>query len=401
MKTQIKHKPLPFRLEVAQASLDDLMRRLAQTRWPDEAPDQSAEKHWRYGTPLHWLRPLQQYWLNRFDWRLQEAQLNAFEQWTLNLDPVDLHFIHAKGDSAKPKPLLLLHGWPGSVFEFFELIPKLTRSLPRSDNQASIEANLPSSSSFDVIAPSLPGFGLSFRKAQTRLGLEAMADLLHGLMHDVLGYTKYYIQGGDWGSFIASAIAYRHPAAVEGIHLNFLPLRRDTMLFSDPMDQEEKRYANELDHFLKENAGYQAIQGTRPQTLAYALNDSPIGLAAWIGEKFAAWSDCDGSPETAIPMDRILANISFYWFTEAIGSSFWPYYARLHTPWFIPQGDTISVPTGYCQFPKEILKPPRSLASRTYRQIIRWHEAERGGHFAALEQADTLAREIRLSFDRV
>ncbi len=378
----------PFRLEVHQSAIDDLKGRLSRARWPDEAPDQTDEGHWRYGTPSHWLHRLHHYWLHDFDWRKQEASLNVFEQWKLELASIDLHFIHAKARSAGSKPLLLLHGWPGSVFEFFELIPQLTHGNGGDSN-------------FHVIAPSLPGFGLSFRKAQERIGLNGMADLLHKLMYEVLGYKAYYVQGGDWGSFIASAMAFRHPSSVKGIHLNLLPLRRDALLFQEPMDEDAKRYAQELDVFLKEHTGYQAIQGTRPQTLAYALNDSPLGLAAWIGEKFAAWSDCDGRPESVIPFDRMLANISLYWFTETIGSSFWPYYARLHSPWFIPKGQGIDVPTGYCQFPKEILKPPRSLAERTYRHIIRWHEATRGGHFAALEQSELLAHEIRKSFDPI
>ncbi|NBU67488.1 MAG: epoxide hydrolase [Betaproteobacteria bacterium] len=373
-------------LEVKASAIDDLMHRLSIARWPDEAPDQTEAGHWRYGTPVFWLRKLHEHWLHVFDWREQERALNALEQWRLKLDSHDLHFVHARAESHQAKPLLLLHGWPGSVFEFLELIPKL--------RQAS-----GSQSSFHVVAASLPGFGLSFRKGQARLGLEAMADSLHHLMHDVLGYTKYFVQGGDWGSFIASAMAYRHPQAVSGIHLNLLPLRRDALLFQEPIDEDARQYAQALDAFLREDTGYQAIQGTRPQTLAYALNDSPLGLAAWIAEKFAAWSDCNGNPESVIPMDRMLANISFYWFTESIGASFWPYYARLHSPWFIPKGEGITVATGYCQFPREILKPPRSLAARTYQNIVRWHEADRGGHFAALEQTDVLAQEIRFTFD--
>ena len=374
-----------YKLDIAQSVVDDLMDRLAKARWPDEAPDQTQHGHWHYGTPVHWLQKLHRYWIDEFDWRAQEDKLNAFEQWKLKLETIDLHFMHVKSQHQGAQPILLLHGWPGSVFEFLELIPQLTAA-----NEAG--------KSFHVIVPSLPGFGPSFRKGQARLGLDAMAQVLHELMHEVLGYKAYYIQGGDWGSFLASAIAYRHPNAVKGIHLNLLPLRRDALLFQEPMDEDAKRYAQELELFLREHTGYQAIQGTRPQTLAYALNDSPLGLAAWIGEKFAAWSDCDEQPESVIPFDRMLANISLYWFTEAIGSSFWPYYARLHSPWFIPKGEGIKVPTGYCQFPREILKPPRSLASRTYHNIVRWHEAQRGGHFAALEQTNVLAHEIRETF---
>jgi len=213
-------------------------------------------------------------------------------------------------------------------------------------------------------------------------------------MSDVLGYQRFGIQGGDWGAFIASSMGHRHPQRVTGIHLNFLAaLRRDPAMVTDPTP-DEKVYLGELTHFLKEETGYQSIQGTRPQTLAFALTDSPAGLMAWIVEKFRAWTDNGGNPEDAVSRDEMLADIALYWFTGAIGSSFWPYYARLHGPWPIPEGETVDVPMGYAQFPKEILRPPRSLAAKTYTDIRRWSVMPSGGHFAALEQPEVLAREI-------
>lgn len=386
--------PLPYALHITDEALSDLRERLARTRLADEPPDQTAAQHWRYGTNQAWLKGLLQTWRESFDWRAEEAALNAFAQYRVEIDGQVLHYLHidpAHG-RAQSRPLLLLHGWPGSVFEFLDLIPRLSQSADAPIEGEDRGAIGP------LIVPSLPGFALSFTPGQERVPLKRMADLLHALMHRVLGFSSYCIQGGDWGSFIASDLAYRYPEQVAAIHLNFLPLRRDALLQAEEAHPEEARYARELAVFLREEAGYQAIQGTRPQTLAYALTDSPAGLAAWIGEKFQGWSDCVSAPEEAIARARILANISLYWFTAAIGSSFWPYFARARSPWFLPAGEAIQVPVGYCQFPREILKPPRSLAQRSYRRIVRWTEATKGGHFAALEQPEFLAREIRASF---
>jgi pimeloyl-ACP methyl ester carboxylesterase len=216
-------------------------------------------------------------------------------------------------------------------------------------------------------------------------------------MTDVLGYKRFGAQGGDWGSFITARLAYSYGDRLIGIHLNLMPLRRDPNMVADPTP-DERKYLGELAAWLKEECGYQWIQSTRPQTLAFALTDSPAGLAAWIIEKFYAWSDCGGDLNSAFSKDALLANISLYWFTGAIGSSFWPYYARMHGPWPIPAGETVTVPTGYCEFPREILRPPRSLAGRTYADIRRWTVMSRGGHFAAMEQPEALAKEVREFF---
>ncbi|HEX7053150.1 MAG TPA: epoxide hydrolase [Burkholderiales bacterium] len=355
----------PLRLAIDERQLDDLRARLARTRFPDEPP----LAPWSTGTSLAYMRELVPYWQERFRWRDWEARLNAFAQYRVPLGGIELHFLHRPSRDPDAIPLLLLHGWPGSVVEFLELIPLLGPG-------------------FSVVAPSLPGFTLSFRPGQPRFGVEEMADLLAELMQR-LGYPRFAVQGGDWGAFIASRLAATRPQQVLGIHLNLLAVRRDAKRPAE--SAEEAAYRERLAVWLKEETGYQWIQGTRPQTLAYALSDSPAGLAAWIAEKFRAWSD------GPVDRDAMLANISLYWFTGAIGSSFWPYYARHHRGWPF---EAVDVRTGYAQFPKEILRPPRSLAGRMYRRLERWTVMARGGHFAALEEPQALAAEIRAFFGR-
>ncbi len=364
------------------ASLADLRARLVRTRLPDQAP----EPPWTYGTDVDYLRGLLDYWRDGFDWRREEAALNAFPQFRVPLSGIDVHFLHVPGEGPAPLPLLLSHGWPGSMFEFLDLIPRLTQPARFGGDPAD---------AFTVVAPSLPGYGLSFQPGQKRFSVEAIADCLATLMTDVLGYQHFAAQGGDWGAFVASRLGALYAANIIGIHLNLLAVRRDPAL-AEGASEAERRYLAELKTFLNEETGYQWIQGTRPQTLAFGLSDSPAGLAAWIVEKFRAWSDNDGAPESAIPRDRMLANISLYWHTGCIGASFHPYYARMHAPWPIP--GTVDVPVGYCAFPREILRPPRALAARTYTDIRRWQVMARGGHFAALEQPDALAAEIRAFF---
>ncbi len=371
--------PRPFRLHIPDEALADLRDRLVRTRFPDQAPGEP----WAYGTDVDWLKGLVGYWRDGFDWHAAEARLNAFQQFTVPLGGIDLHYVHVLGRGPAPVPLLLSHGWPGSVFEFLDIIPRLTDPARFGGDPAD---------AFTVVAPSLPGYGLSFAPGQRRFSVEGMAELFAQLMTDVLGYGRFVAQGGDWGSFVTARLGVVAPDRLIGIHLNMLPVRRDPAMVVNP-SPEEARFLDELKHWLKEETGYQQIQGTRPQTLAFGLTDSPAGLAAWIGEKFRAWSDHDGDVENAIPRDAMLANIALYWFTGAIGSSFWPYYARLHGPWPIPDG--IAVPTGYAEFPKEILHPPRSIASKVFTDIRRWTVADKGGHFAALEQPDALAHEIR------
>jgi microsomal epoxide hydrolase len=371
----------PFRVSVDETAIADLKRRLAQVRWPDEAP----EPPWRYGTSVGFMRELVDYWATAYDWRKTEAALNAWPQFKTTIDGIDVHFIRVEGRGPNLKPLLLSHGWPGSVLEFLKLIPLLTDPAAHGGDAAD---------AFTVVVPSLPGYTLSFRPNQERRALPAIGAMFHELMTR-LGYARYGAQGGDWGSFVTAWLGANRAPHLLGIHLNLMPIRRDPAMFSSPTE-DERRFLGELEIWLKEETGYQWIQGTRPQTLAFALADSPVGLAAWIAEKYRAWTDCDGDPRNALSMDEMLGNISLYWFTNCIGASFWPYYARMHGPW--PIDGKIGVPTGYCEFPREILRPPRAAAERVFTDIRRWSVMPKGGHFAALEQPDALATEIREFF---
>ena len=377
--------PMPFTLRVTDGDIADLHARLARTRFPDQAP----APPWAYGTDLGYLRELVAYWRDQFDWRAQEARLNAFPQFKVPLHGIDLHYLHVPGQGPDPKPLLLLHGWPGSVFEFMEIIPRLTDPA-RFGGDAK--------DAFTVIAPSLPGYGLSFQANQKRFNIAEMADCFAALMTQVLGHRTFAAQGGDWGAFTCSALGVRHPAKLVGIHLNMLALDPSRPLSAN-LTAEEQVYADQARLWAKEETGYIQIQGTRPQTLAYGLTDSPAGLAAWIAEKFYRWTDHAGDFEAAVSRDRLLANISLYWFTGAIGSSFWPYYDRLHGPWPIPHGMTVDVPTGYAAFPRENRRPPRSIAEKVYTNIGQWTEMPKGGHFAAMEQPAALATDV-LNFFR-
>ncbi len=371
--------PHTFRLHIADSAIADLRERLARTRFPDQAPGEP----WAYGTNVAYLKQLVGYWGHGFDWRAQEARLNAFPQFKVALHGIDLHYLHVPGKGPNPTPLLLSHGWPGSVFEFLDIIPRLTDPARFGGDPAD---------AFTVIAPSLPGYGLSFAPGQQRFSLEMIADCFAELMTGVLGYPRFAAQGGDWGAFVTSRLGAVHADKLLGIHVNLLTVRRDPKMLVNPTP-EEQYFLRELDVWIKEEMGYQWIQGTRPQTLAFGLSDSPAGLAAWIVEKFRAWSDCNGDVESVFTRDHLLANICLYWFTGAIGSSFWPYYARMHGPWPIPDG-SVNVPMGYAQFPREILRPPRSVAARIYTDIRRWSVMQKGGHFAAMEQPELLAHEI-------
>ena len=377
--------PQPFRLHVPDETLRDLRERLTRVRWPDEPP----APPWSTGSGVAYMKDLVAYWRDGFDWRAREADLNRFRQFKTPLGGIELHFIHEEGTGPDPMPLLLSHGWPGSIVEFLKILPMLTDPARFGADPAD---------AFTVVAPSLPGYGLSFAPGQKRFGVAAISEVFASLMTEVLGYRRFAAQGGDWGAAITSQLAYHFPERMIGIHLNFLAaVRRDPKMLKNPTT-EEKAFLERLEHFLAEETGYQWIQGTKPTTLAFGLTDSPAGLAAWIVEKFQTWTDCGGNVETAVTRDEMLTDIMLYWATGAIGSSFWPYYDRRHSPWPLPEGETIVTPTGYAEFPKEIIRPPRSVAERVYANIQRWTVMEKGGHFAALEQPEALAREIRAFF---
>ncbi len=377
--------PTPFRYTVPEQAISDLRQRLALSRFPERMPGEA----WAYGSDPDYMRTLIDYWQDGFDWRAAEELLASMPNFMVPIDGIDLHFLKVDGVGPNPKPLLLLHGWPGSVFEFMRILPRLTDPGRFGGDPAD---------AFTVVAPSLPGFGLSFKPGQPRFGVEEIADTTAKLMTDVLGFERFGVQGGDWGGFITCRMGYAHPDKLIGMHTNYLPLRRDSSLVEWVPSAAEQQYLDELAVFMREEAGYQIIQGTRPQTLAFAMTDSPLGLAAWIAEKFRIWSDCNGDVESVFTKDQLLADISLYWFTGAIGSSFWPYYARLHGPWPIPKGTKIDVPHGHAAFPKEILRPPRSIAEHTFTNIQRWTEMPSGGHFAAMEKPEELAHEIQAFF---
>jgi microsomal epoxide hydrolase len=375
--------PEPFELRVADEVLEDLRERLERVRWPDSPPEMEP---WATGTDLGYLKEIVAYWRERFDWRHQEQRFNAFPQYTADVAGIKLHFLHVPGVGPRPMPLLLSHGWPGSVWEFHKAIPLLTDPARFGGDPAD---------AFTVVAPSLPGYTLSFRPGQPRFGIAEIAHAFVELMRDVLGYDGFLAQGGDWGSFVSAYIAYSEPSAVSGIHVNLLPLRREPPGSATSDTPELAAFRRELDHWLREETGYSSIQGTKPQTLAYALTDSPVGLAAWILEKFRTWSDCDGDLARSFSMDDLLLNVMLYWVTGAVGSSFWPYYARAHFGWPLPADRPVAVPAAYQSFPKDILHPPRILAEQAF-NIARWTEAPRGGHFAALEVPELLVADIRV-----
>jgi microsomal epoxide hydrolase len=376
-------RPRPFSVHVSDEVLADLRERLRRARWPDEIPGSG----WTYGSDLAYVKELVAYWGDVYDWRKHEAELNAFRQFTVPLAGIELHFIHEEGQGPRPLPLLLSHGWPGSVWEFHTILPMLTDPARFGGDPAD---------AFTVVAPSLPGYGFSFRPNQPRFGLAEIADAFAALMTDVLGYPRFAAQGGDWGAFVTSVLGLRYADRVPGIHLNLLTAGREGA-GAEPPTAEETAFREQLKRFQAEEAGYQWIQGTKPQTLAYGLTDSPVGLAAWIVEKFRTWSDCGGDVERRFSKDELLTNITIYWATGAIGSSFWPYYSRRHAGSPIPTDVRIEVPTAYARFPAEILHLPRPWAERAY-NIRRWTEMAAGGHFAALEEPEALAADIRAFF---
>ena len=376
-------EPRAFSIKVEDDVLVDLRARLARARWPDEVPGGG----WGHGTDLGYMKGLVQHWRERYDWRAHEARLNRFRHFTVALDGVDLHFIHEPGRGPAPMPLLLSHGWPGSIAEFEKVLPMLTDPAAFGGDPAD---------AFTVVAPSLPGYGFSFRPGQPRFDIAAIADTFATLMTDVLGYRRYVAQGGDWGAFITTRLAVTHPARLAGIHITLLAVRRDLPAPERPT-AEEQAFQEELRRWQHGETGYQWIQGTKPQTLAYGLTDSPVGLAAWIVEKFRTWSDCGGDVERRFSKDELLTNVMLYWVTGCINASFWPYWARHNHGWPLGPGERVRVPTAYASFPAEILHPPRSLAERVY-DIRRWTVMPAGGHFAAMEEPAALAADVRAFF---
>ena len=378
---------VPFRVDVPQAAIDDLRSRLANTRLPDQIPGTS----WEYGTERSYLEELLAHWMNEFDWRAQETRINAFDQFTTVIDDVDTHFIHQRSANPDAIPLMIVHGWPGSISEFLDIIPPLVDPAAHGGD---------SEDSFHVIAPSLPGFGFSGIPAARGYNPERIAHMLAELM-ERLGYESYAIAGGDWGAIINRHLANHYPERLIGLHSN--------MILAGPPADEEQRYRADPEElaltsaraaYMQNETGYQAIQGTKPQTLGYGLADSPAGVAAWIVEKFHGWSDLsqgpDGDLDDNFSKDDLLTNISIYWFTGTITSSTRIYYENRNTPAEKPI-EYIDVPTGAAIFPAEIYLAPRAWAEAAY-DLRHWTVMPRGGHFAALEQPELYLNDLREFF---
>jgi microsomal epoxide hydrolase len=351
--------------------------------------DWGSEFNDNAGISYQQLNAILKYWVKDFSWEKQEKDLNKYDQFKITIDKINTHFLHIKSSQKNALPLMLIHGWPGSIFEFFDLIPLLTN--PEQNNLIGYQP-------FDLIIPSVPNVGFSFSLNQKPLDLKEISTNFIKLMEE-LGYKKYFIQGGDLGSFIASIMAVEKPDVIAGIHINLLPLPRGLNKISNNIN-EEKYYKN-LKKWLHYETGYQQLQGTKPFTLAHALNSSPVALCSYISEKFYSWTDNDGDLFSKINIDKMLANITLYWITGCIGASFWPYYIRHRSDWPIDINRPILVPMGYSEFPKEIFSPPISLAQQFYKDIRFWRSHGSGGHFAAMEKPNELAEDISLFVKKI
>ena len=370
----------PFKIEVPDAVLADLRERLGRTRWPDQIPGTG----WEYGTELSYLRELCEMWRTSYDWRKHEAALNRWPQFETRIDGQVLHFVHARSKHPHALPLILTHGWPGGVVEFQKLLPLLVDP-PGGARDA-----------FHVVCPSLPGYGWSGPTHERGWDPERIAKAEIELMRR-LGHARYGAQGGDWGSLVTSWIGKLDPAHCAGIHLNMLIAPPPPDAKPEALAPEEQQRLAHAAQFQGEGTGYQAIQGTKPQTLAYGLNDSPAGLAGWIVEKFRAWSDCKGDVESVITRDELLTNLTVYWVTGTINSSTRLYYEMRRSAKLPFADGRIELPTGVALFPKELYNAPRAWAERYY-HVTHWSVFESGGHFAALERPEELAADLRTFF---
>jgi len=375
----------PFRIAIGDDALRDLRERLSRVRWPATLPGTG----WTEGTDSDFLKRLVTYWRDRFDWRAQEARLNTLPQFMAEVEGQQIHFVHQRGIGPDPLPLLITHGWPGSFIEMAEIIPLLTE--PEKHGGDAKDA-------FDVIVPSLPGYAFSPAPLKPGTGPAHVARLWAKLMEG-LGQDRYGVQGGDWGASVSTWLAYQQPARVAGVHLNFIPgsFRPPLGPTEAPISAEEEEFLARGRVWADAEGAYGHIQGTKPQTLAFGLNDSPVGLAAWIVEKFQAWSDCAGHVEQAFSMDALLTGISLYWYTGTIGSSFRMYLENRRSPVRFESGQRVAVPLGVAQFPHELPMPPRSWVERVF-DVQRWTRMPRGGHFAAMEAPQDLAEELRAFF---
>ncbi len=379
---------VPFRSETPEPVLADLRERLARTRWPDEPEDEAGEA-WRLGTAAAPLRALVERWRDGFDWRRVEARIHAVPNFLAEIGGARIHFQHVRGRGPRPFPLIVTHGWPGSFLEMERVVPLLAD--PAAHGADADDA-------FDVVVPSLPGYGYSDPPRRRGMNPIRIARLWLDLMAE-LGYERFGAQGGDWGATVATRMALQDPRRVAGIHLNYLPGSYAPSLDAStrPLSATEREFLSERDRWREEEGAYGHIQATRPQTLGYALVDSPVGLLAWIVEKLRAWSDCGGDLFARFSMDEVLAHATLYWVTGSMPSAMRLYAEGRDVPLRFGPGEHVPVPCGVAQFAKEAPMPPREWAERAY-DIVRWTEFPRGGHFAAMEEPELLAEDVRAFF---
>lgn len=376
-----------FIAQIPQADIDDLRTRIRNTRWPDA----ETCSGWAQGVPLAYARELARYWVEDYDWRRAEATLNQWPQLLVELSLDDseyqIHCIHRRSAHPEARPLIITHGWPGSVLEFYKVIDRLADPLAHGGTAAD---------AFHVIAPSLPGYGFSGKPRTSGTSIERTADLWNALMLK-LGYPHYFAQGGDWGSMVTASLGLRHPQHCAGIHLNMVVAPPDPDTFNNLSDSEQAALAA-MEAYGKSDSGYSKQQSTRPQSLAYALADSPVGQMSWIVEKFWSWTDCerngDKHPENAVTKDEMLDHASLYWFCNAAASSARLYWESFNDPDLSP----VSVPMGGSSFPKDIFLASERWARKRFPALVYWNELDRGGHFAALEQPELFVTELRKCF---
>jgi len=373
----------PFHVDVPQADIADLHDRLSRTRWPEELPDVG----WAYGIPLGYVRELAEYWRTGYDWRVHEARLNRFPQLVTTIDGTTVHAVHARSPEPDALPLVMTHGWPGSVVEFLEVLGPLTD--PRAHGGDPADA-------FHVVAPSIPGYGLSGPTTERGWNVKRVASAWSELMTR-LGYDRFGAQGGDWGARISWQLGLAAPEQVMGVHVNML-VPDDKAAAELTLTADEQRRLDRFAHMRAELAGYSVLQSTRPQTLAYALTDSPVGQLAWIAERFMDWTDAKNVPEDAVNRDHMLTDISLYWFTRTAGSAARLYYEYTRDVPFGPPPPT-RTPTGVAVFGGDTMLPIRRIAERD-NHIVHWSEFDRGGHFAAMEEPDLLVADVREFFRR-
>lgn len=370
---------VPFRLEVSESELDDLRGRLRRTRWPER----ETVGGWEQGIPLDYVRQVCAYWAEAYDWRATEARLNALPQFRTNLDGLGIHFLHVRSPEPDALPLVVTHGWPGSIVEFLKVLGPLTDPAAHGGDPAD---------AFHVVCPTLPGFGFSDKPEQHGWGVERIARAWDALMVR-LGYDRYGAQGGDWGAIVTTAIGQHHLDRCVGLHVNMAIALPDPTTMDDLTPRELDGLAG-MQHYDQVDSGYSKIQSTRPQTVGYGLVDSPAAQAAWILEKFWSWTDCDGHPEHVITRDELLDNVMMYWLPAAGASS-----ARIYWESFrAPNLAEVPAPAGVSIFPKEIFRPSRRWAEQRFTDLRYWNELERGGHFAAFEQPAAYVEEVRSFF---